>query len=157
MAFTRFHDDVCRINKYVEESTGPGRYIFGTPGPGSHVPFETNPYYRLQMYGANITTNSTNVESDLLGLTRNLSHDCLNYKTRAVQYKNISRDLGVQHSNVEESRSVLPAYLILDKDITKYNFDHLHRDPQVGAKSNMFFNNNSSRVQTKEVYEKLNK
>lgn len=155
MAFTRFHDDVCRINKHAEESTGAGRYIFGTPGPGSHVPFETNPYYRLQMYGANITSNSLNVESDLLGLTRTLSRDCYNYETSAIPYQNISNDLGTQHSNVEESRSVLPAYMILDKDITEYNFTQLYRDAQKGAKSDMFFNNNSSRVQTKEVYEKL--
>jgi hypothetical protein len=155
MAFTRFHDDVCRINKQAEESTGAGRYIFGTPGPGSHVPFETNPYYRLQMYGANITTNALNVESDLLGLTRVLSQDCYNYKTSAIPYENISSDLGTQHSNVEESRTVLPAYMILDKDITEYNFTQLYRDAQKGAKSAMFFNNNSSRVQTKEVYEKL--
>lgn len=157
MAFTRFHDDVCRINKYVEESTAPGRYVFGTPGPGSHVPFETNPYYRLQKYGANLTSNSLNVESDLLGMTRPLSHDCYNYKTNAVDYKTVYQHLGTQHSNVEESRSVLPAYMILDKDVTEYRFTQLYRDAQRGAKSDFFFNNNSSRVQTKEVFEKLNK
>lgn len=157
MAFTRFHDDICRINKQVEESTGAGRYIFGTPGPGSHVAFETNPYYRLQKYGANLTTNSLNVETDLLGMTRPISRDCYNYKKNAVPYQNISTDLGTQHSNVEESRSVLPAYMILDKDITKYNFTDLYRDAQKGAKSDMFYSNNSSRVQTKEVYEKLRK
>lgn len=157
MAFTRFHDDACRINKQVEESTSVGRYIFGTPGPGSHVAFETNPYYRLQKYGANLTTNSLNVETDLMGLTRPLSKDCYNYKQYATPYSNISKDVGTQHSNVEESRSVLPAYMILDKDITNYKFDYLHNDPQRGAKSEFFLNNNSSRVQAKEVYEKIRK
>lgn len=157
MAFTRFNDDICRINKQVEESTGPGRYIFGTPGPGSHVAFETNPYYRLQKYGANLTTNALNVENDLLGMTRPTSKDCYNYEKHSTHYKNISQDLGTQHSNVEESRSVLPAYMILDKDISEYKFTHLYHDPQKGAKSNLFFNNNSSRVTTKDVYEQLRK
>jgi hypothetical protein len=157
MAFTRFHDDICRINKYVEESTGPGRYIFSTPGPGSHVPFETNPYYRLQQYGANLTSNSLNVENDLRGLTRPLSKDCYNYQDNAVSFSKIAHDLGTQHSAVEESRSVLPAYMILDKDITEYKFTHLFHDAQKGAESDFFYSNNSSRVQTKEIYEKLKK
>jgi hypothetical protein len=157
MAFTRFHDDLCRINKQVEESTAVGRYIFATPGPGTHVPFETNPHYRLQKYAANITTNSLSVETDLIGLTRPLSKDCYNYNEHSVPYSSVSYDKGTQHTAVEESRSVLPPYLILDKDITEYGFHPLVRDVQKGARSNIFYNNNSSRVQAKEVYEALKK
>ena len=34
MAFTRFHDDPCRINKQLQESTGTGRYMLNVPGNG---------------------------------------------------------------------------------------------------------------------------
>jgi len=153
MAFTRFHDDTCRINKQTEESTAPGRYAFQTPGPGSHVAFETNPYYRLQKYGANLTSNSLNVENDLRGLTRPLSNDCYNYQSYAEPYKRISGGLGVQHSAVEESRTVLPAYMILDKDITDYHFNSLLYDAQKGAKNAFFYSNNSSRVESKNTFE----
>ena len=34
MAFTRFHDDPCRIKKQLQESSGPGRYMMNKPGWG---------------------------------------------------------------------------------------------------------------------------
>lgn len=154
MASTRFYYDTCRINKQVEESTAHERYVFGTPGPGSHVAFETNPYFRLQRYGANLTSNSLNVENDLRGLTRVLTHDCMNYKTHSVPYSLIYKDLGTQYTDVDETRTTNPAFLLLDQDISEYRFQPLFRDYQKHAASDMYYSRNSSRVMTKEMYER---
>ena len=34
MAFTRFNYDPCRTMKSQQQATGPGRYMFATPGMG---------------------------------------------------------------------------------------------------------------------------
>ena len=37
MAFTRFHDDPCRIQKYLEETTNIGNYGISVPGNGLNL------------------------------------------------------------------------------------------------------------------------
>ena len=32
MAFTRFHDDKCRVEKQLQEMTDQGRYMLDVPG-----------------------------------------------------------------------------------------------------------------------------
>ena len=90
MSFTRFYDDNCRIEKQLQEITGSGRYMLNTPGPGNKPCFMEDPYLRLQQWGANLKTNSINLESDLRGLTRSANKDCLN----GITIK--PRPLGVQ-------------------------------------------------------------
>ena len=70
MSFTRFHDDPCRIAKQLQESTGTGKYMLNVPGNGDKPCFMEDPFCRLQKWGANLQTNSINLESDLLGLSR---------------------------------------------------------------------------------------
>ena len=77
MAFTRFNYDPCRTMKLQQQATGPGRYVFETPGNGCAPCFMEDPSIRLQKWGANLHTNSINLESDLLGLSRNLNQDCI--------------------------------------------------------------------------------
>lgn len=48
MAFTRFNYDPCRTMKSLQEATGPGRYIFNTPGPGCMPCYFEDPQVRLQ-------------------------------------------------------------------------------------------------------------
>ena len=73
MSFTRFHDDPSRIKKQLDESTFQGRYFLNTPGAGMDLPFKEDPHFRLQKWGANLHTNTVNIESDLHGLTRTLN------------------------------------------------------------------------------------
>ena len=83
MAFTRFHDDPCRVQKYLEESTNIGKYILNKPGNGDKPEFIDDPYIKIQNWGANLSNNQTLLESDLIGLTRKLNRDNLqenNYK-----------------------------------------------------------------------------
>ena len=84
MAFTRFHDDSARIKKQVEESSFVGRYMLNTPGPGDNLPFFEDPQLRLQKWGANLKTNTVNMESDLLGLTRPHQHEGLKWVPKNV-------------------------------------------------------------------------
>jgi hypothetical protein len=70
MSFTRFHDDPNRIRKQAAELSYAGKYALNTPGPGDNIPFLEDPQVRLQTWGANLMTNTINLESDLRGLTR---------------------------------------------------------------------------------------
>ena len=93
MAFTRFHDDPCRIKKQLQESTGPGKYMLNVPGNGDKPCFMEDPFIRLQGWGANLMTNTINLDSDLKGLNRNLSRDCIDkneYRSHAVKTSPIS-------------------------------------------------------------------
>ena len=77
MAFTRFHDDPARVKKQLQESTDPGRWMVNVPGNGTHPGFSEDPYCRLQKWGGNLRTNVVDLQSDLMGLTRNLNRDCV--------------------------------------------------------------------------------
>ena len=57
MASTRFHDDRCRVEKALQESTDPGRYMLNVPGNGSKPCFMEDPHIRLQGWDANLMTN----------------------------------------------------------------------------------------------------
>ena len=68
MAFTRFHDDPCRIMKQLQESTDAALYAYNVPGPGDRLPFDQDPHIRLQLWGANRASDVTSLESALRGL-----------------------------------------------------------------------------------------
>ena len=72
MAFTRFHDDPVRIEKGLEQSTFSGRYYLDTPGPGTQLPYMMDPQMRIQKWGANLASDTTNLESELRCLGRKL-------------------------------------------------------------------------------------
>ena len=48
MAFTRFFDDDCRIQKYLEESVNVGNYNINVPGNGINLDFYNDPHIRMQ-------------------------------------------------------------------------------------------------------------
>ena len=77
MAFTRIHDDPCRIVKENQQSTDVGRWILDTPGNGSTPAYMADPHIRIQTWGGNLMTNSVNLESSLLNVNRPLNKDCL--------------------------------------------------------------------------------
>ena len=117
MAFTRFHDDPIRIAKRLEESTFAGRYQLDMPGPGVDMPFYEDPNQRLQKWGANLRTNTINLESDLRGMTRPLSRrdhrEQNDYRKHAVQTMPMAA-YGTAEPYVEESRASHPAWMYRD-------------------------------------------
>ena len=55
--------------------------MLNVPGNGSKPCYIENPSCRLQKWGGNLMTNCINLESDLIGLSRNLNKDCLKVNT----------------------------------------------------------------------------
>lgn len=77
MSFTRFHDDQCRVKKSLQESTDPGRYMLNQPGWGAKPCYFEDPQIRLQQWGANLHQDCINLESNLMGLNKTLTRDCV--------------------------------------------------------------------------------
>ena len=122
MAFTRFHDDPLRITKRLEEMTFTAQYQLDMPGPGMNMPYESDPNHRLQKWGANLKTNTVNLESDLRGMTRQSYRDNIennNYKKHAVQTSDMA-SYAVANPYVEESRSSHPAWMLRDMEQSRW-------------------------------------
>jgi hypothetical protein len=151
MSFTRFHDDPIRIRNQVESSSYAGRYALNTPGQGLQLPFIEDPQMRLQYWGANLTTNTTNLESDLRGLTRPLNRDNIdknNYITQAVSVSPVSFQSSQPY--VEESRASHPAWLYKDLEQTRWEMPIL--DPQANLEKG-FKENIQTRILEKDYFQ----
>jgi len=149
MSFTRFHDDPCRIQKQLEESTFSGRYMINKPGNGTKPYYMEDPFIRLQEWGGNLQTNTINLESQLLGINKPLSKD---YTNNLENLKSEKREYPTCKCFVEQPRAINPPWTALD--LEQNNFDYLHYNPQENV--NMpFLNNLSSRILEKDYY--LNK
>lgn len=115
MSLTSFNNDPARIQKQLEQSTNTGRYQLNTPGNGINMPFQSDPQLRLQKWGANLRTNTIDIENDLRGVTRSINRDLLqvnDYKTAAPQ----TNVMLYPSSNpfIEESRASHPAWMYRD-------------------------------------------
>lgn len=149
MAFTRFHDDPLRIAKRLEELTFAAQYQLDVPGPGLNMPYESDPNHRLQKWGANLKTNTINLESDLRGMTRQLNRDNIennNYKLHAVQTSDMA-SYPVANPYVEESRASHPAWMIRGAEQTRWETPLL--DPQAHLEK-PFSNNIQTRILEKD-------
>ncbi len=128
MSFTRYHDDPCRIEKGLQQSTFAGRYMLDTPGPGIQMPFVEDPQLRLQRWGANMWSDSTNLESDLRGLGRPLNHGTQTYQDsrlhRGYQISFPSHGAAV----TDESRATHPAWTYRELEHDRWETPLL--DPQ---------------------------
>jgi hypothetical protein len=152
MAFTRIHDEPCRIKKELQQMTDIGKYMITTPGPGANVGFAEDPHIRLQRWGANLRTNTINTESDLLGLTRPLTKDCQDINQYdKMKVSNERLYYGTIAPNTEETRAIMPPWTTKDARIERWQY--LHQDPQehiqnVGGE----YGGRSSRIHNKNEY-----
>ena len=84
--------------KQLQESTGPGRWAINAPGNGTHLDFPV--LVSSSTLGANLRTNTIDVQSDLMGLTRNLNRDTIN--------KNIHSNAPIPHKyNIQVINPIL--------------------------------------------------
>lgn len=154
MSFTRFHDDPARIQKQLEEWTFTGRYQLNVPGPGVDLAFQEDPHLRLQKWGANLRTNTINLESDLFGLSKTINRDPLDES--AVQ-----RPSANPHSSmpnyplatpfVEESRASHPAWMF--RDAVQPRWDYPMINPQALSQLEKPFHDNvQTRILEKDYY-----
>ena len=154
MAFTRFHDDPCRIQKYLEETTYIGNYEINVPGTGDKPEFMNDVHLRPQ----NLSKNKTELESDLMGITRRLNTDTIEENS----YQNHNNKNNLYNQNVyptnkreitEQPRATNPAWTVreIDSINTPNNFKYLLMDPQEHV-AIPFNNNIPSRMLEKDYY-----
>ena len=152
MAFTRFNDDPSRIEKYLQESTGPGRYILNMPGNGINMPFNNDPHIRLQKWGANHSSNRIDIENELFSSSRGMNRDLISDKYNDG-YKNKldSSAYPVIHTQTDETRATNPAWTLRDIEYKYERF--LQFDPQENV--HIPFNNNiNTRIIESNNYER---
>jgi hypothetical protein len=151
MACTRFYYDDCRTKKQLQQSTDPGRWILNVPGNGSKPCYMSDPQIIPQKWGGNLRTNTVNLESDLRGVNRKSSRDCLgkdeykkyNVPNQAIEYPNCN-DL-----TTEQSRATNPAWWYRDLEQVDWYYPPL--DPQANV-CLPFQNNLSTRILEKDYF-----
>ena len=152
MAFTRFKYDDCRTKKELQQSTDQGRWILNVPGNGDNPCYIEDPQIIIQKWGANLRTNTINLESDLRGVNRQInSRDCLgkdNYKNynvpnQAIEYPTCNNLF------TEQSRATNPAWWY--RDLEQNNFDYPPLNPQTNV-CLPFQNNLSTRILEKDYF-----
>jgi hypothetical protein len=119
MAFTRIHDDQARIYKGLQQSTFACRYALDTPGPGIQLPYLEDSQIRLQKWGANMWSDSTNLESEFRGLGKPLSHDVKTYKETGI-HSGYQIYFPSSDVHVEETRASHPAWMFRDLEQTRW-------------------------------------
>jgi hypothetical protein len=127
MSFTRFYDDPVRIQKQLQISSYSSRYHLNRPGQGTDLPFMEDPQIRMQGWGANLRQDTTNLESDLLGLTRKYNRDLVDindYKQHAAQTSEPS--YRTEQPFVEESRATHPAWMYKDLEQPRWESPFLN-------------------------------
>lgn len=149
MAFTRFKYDECRTIKSQQQATDPGRWIINVPGNGLNPCYMEDPHIRIQKWGANLRTNTINLENDLLGMNRTLTRDCLgkdnynNVQSEAIPYPKCNNLF------TEESRSIAPAWMVRDLEQVDWYY------PPLNPQENTCFpfdNNISTRILVKDNF-----
>jgi hypothetical protein len=150
MAFTRFSNDIGVQEKRLEESVYRGMYALNTPGNGLDNPYIDDIHIRLQRWGGNLQKNTTDLESDLRGMSIRLDRDYtphLEKKPSFIHYPS-------RHFSVDETRNSLPAwkYRALETQQTTY----LHKDPQAHVHI-PFQHHLNTRMLEKDYYNKNKK
>ena len=147
MSLTNIRNDPCRVEKQMQIMTEEGRYMLNVPGQGANMPFQNDPFLRLQKWGANLRTNTINIDSDLKGLTRNLNNDCKTYEEMSVKSAPIMYN--TSSSFVDQSRATHPAWMLRTEETN--HWDYLFLDPQKYLEK-PFYSNISSRIVEKDNY-----
>lgn len=151
MACTRFKYDDCRTKKSLQQATDPGRWILNVPGNGANPCYMEDPQIIPQKWGANLRTNTINLESDLRGVNRHLSRDCLgkdeyqkyDVPNQAIQYPTCTQ------LTTEQSRATNPAWWY--RDLAQNDWGYPPLNPQVNV-CIPFQNNLSTRILEKDYF-----
>jgi hypothetical protein len=151
MASTRFFYDPCRTKKQLQQSTDPGRWILNVPGNGDKPCYIEDPQIIIQKWGANLRTNTINLESELKGVNRQLGKDCLgkdnytkyNVENNAIEYPNCNNLF------TDQSRTTNPAWWYRDLEQVDWYYPPLN--PQENT-CLPFQNNLSTRILEKDYF-----
>lgn len=151
MACTRIYYDPCRTKKELQQSTDPGRYILNVPGNGSDPCYIEDPQIIIQKWGANLRTNTINLESELMGINKPLSRDCLgkdNYQNYNVPNHPIKYP-SCNNLYTEQSRATNPSWWYRDLEQVDWYYPPLN--PQENT-CLPFQSNLSTRILEKDYF-----
>ena len=97
MAITRDDNAAirCRLNEY-NNSLG---YMLNVPGNGTHPDYFVDPQIRLQKFGANLSANVVDINSELLGVSKQLNRDTYVKNTRDTNFNPIYKQYNFQTIN----------------------------------------------------------
>lgn len=152
MSYTRFNSDPDRLRKYAAESSFAGKYALNTPGPGDKLPYVEDPQMRMQFWGANLMTNTVNLESDLRGLTRKMNRDGIDindYKLNAAGGMAAAANYGSLPTFIDESRATHPAWMYRNTEIDRWEQPFIN--PQANVEK-VFPDNIQSRILEKDHF-----
>jgi len=150
MAFTRFHDDPCRIQKRNQEISDQAQWIMNVPGNGDRPCFMNDPHIIPQKWGANLWTNCTDLQSSLLGIDRRVSRDCLGKDEYPKQFNSSPIHYPICNSmTTEQSRAIMPAWTA--RELEQVDWYYLPLDPQENT-CIPFENNLSTRILEKDYF-----
>ena len=152
MAFTRFHDDINRIEKTNLETTAINNYTFNVPGNINvkNIYF-SDPHIRMQKTGTHLCRNLLNVENELKNLHIPLGRDDVkihrydlnsSYKTK-VSIHDINKTI------TNETRASHPAWTFREK--SQFRPDYLFLNPQENLKLH-FEHNVDTNILEKDYY-----
>ena len=150
MASTRINNDSGRIATRLEQSINAANWSVNVPGNGLSPSFVSDPFVRIQKWGANLRTNKTDVESELKGINRRLEKECLlnTYDKYYVQSQSISYPT-CDILTTDQSRSSHPAWIV--KDIESVPINLLFLQPQENC-AFAFQNNIATRLLEKDFF-----
>ena len=150
MACTRLKNDRDVILWGQQKDLTGFEYMLNVPGNGTEPYYIEDPHIRLQKFGANISSNIIDVNTNLMGLNRHIGRDCTQ-----SEYKNYCYSKNIYKNNLEmitdESRTTYPAWQL--RDLEQNNWNYLHKNPQNHTEIT-FANNLSSRIIEKDNYKR---
>ena len=151
MAFTRFKYDESRTKKELQQSTDGGRWILNVPGNGENPCYMEDPQIIIQKWGGNLRTNAVNLESELRGINKGVTRDCIT-DSSTRDYIDESKEIKYPTCNnlfTEQSRATNPAWWYRDIEQVDWQFPLLN--PQSNT-SVPFLNNINTRILEKDYY-----
>ena len=134
-------------------STYSARYYLDTPGWGLDLPLMLDPQVRLQGWGANLSSHSLDISTELRGATHRLTRDNT-YQNPMPASKILfgEQQYGTKDPFVEESRASHPAfaYRAIDNQYTRFEEPWLN--PQDFDTNRPFTDNISTRILAKDAH-----
>jgi hypothetical protein len=150
MALSR--DDEANIKCKLLSSSNTLNYMLNVPGNGLNPDYFIDPQIRLQKFGGNIGKNIVDINSNLLGVNKQLiKYDfTLNSRDSYIKTDYIKNEYPtINYAVTDQSRSVLPAWQL--KDLERMNWAYPLEDPQLHIQK-AFVNNVNTRQHSKDIF-----
>ena len=150
MAFTR--DDICKMNLDRNQDNRNLNYMLNVPGNGTTPDYFDDPQIRLQKFGANISINAVDINSNLMGVYKQLNRDHYVKNTRDPAFNDYYLRNNypiIKEAITDQPRATMPAWEL--RSLEQNNWAYLPQNPQTHTEI-LFENNINSRMAEKDEY-----